>query len=200
MFLLCLTFWDDGACSLVPEDLTCDLVWPHRLRVSGTKRHTVKKQDHIAGINEQLRRFQRRFLFTDVFKTSNIWSTWKKRLRLHCAVQIFILTLFRQWGHTESSKHIMFAPNCVLSVIIKPWGVVDGYFYCNMFHRRGCKQWHHPLHDSTRSVSKTSSAWKKTNKKVHSPTPETKIGDFSAILHNNQEKNHYQIKWTYSLK
>lgn len=34
----------------------------------------------------------------------------------------------------------------------------------------------------------------KNNKKVHSPTPETKIGDFSAILHNNQEKNHYQIK------
>lgn len=124
IFLLGLTFWDDGACSPVPEDLTCDLVWPHRLRVSGTKRHTVKKG-----------------------------------LRLHCAVQIFTLTSFRQWRCTESSKHIMFAPNCDVSVIIKPWGVVDGYFYCNMFHRRGCKPWHHPLHDSTRSFSKTSSAW-----------------------------------------
>lgn len=29
-------------CSPVPEDLTCDLLWPHRLRVSGTEGHTVK--------------------------------------------------------------------------------------------------------------------------------------------------------------
>lgn len=112
----------------------------------------------------------------------------EKGLRLHCAVRIFTLTLFRQWRHTESTKHIMFAPNCVVSVIIKPWGVVDRYFYCNMFLRRGFRQWHHPLHESTRSFRKTSSAWGAfplEKSKVHSLTPETKTEDFFAILHNN---------------
>lgn len=32
-------------CSPVPEDLTCDLLSPHRLRVSGTEGHTGKLQD-----------------------------------------------------------------------------------------------------------------------------------------------------------
>lgn len=113
MFFFCLIFWDDDACSPVPEDLTCDLVWPHRLRVSGTKRHTVEKTGpYCWNLKAQLHH---------VFKSKNIQSTCKKRGGY--AVQIF-----RLWWRTESSKQIIFAPDCVVSVIIKPWGVVDGYF------------------------------------------------------------------------
>lgn len=51
LFGKCSFFWDvETECSPVPEDLTCDLIWPHRLRVSGTEGHTGKLP-HIKALN-----------------------------------------------------------------------------------------------------------------------------------------------------